>query len=257
LNTEGLFTVVDDKQNTYPFQGISLESGGNNGFAPTLKPGQGFGQAALHDPLRLVFKVPSEAVLTELIVNAGRLYTNERVMRYLLSRPSNPPKAGANVLTGLPEDVHDLGDNTGAVALKVGVAKVGEYVPTGAGAMKVEEVSSPDGLTCDGKLAPAGTRFVVVKFATKQLLTNQASLFEIYGADFVPYRIVDADGDQFKKIGVKKLSSDADLLDRKLDKGDEIEFRMFFQVPKDDKLKKLIFGWNNSRLWALDLASSP
>ena len=102
LNSEGLFTLVDDKQGTYSLNGIALESGANKGFAPTLKPGQGVGQAFLHDPLRIAFRIPSEVVATELLVNSGRLYTKEKVLRYLISPPSTPPKSGRMSWPALP-----------------------------------------------------------------------------------------------------------------------------------------------------------
>ena len=71
----------------------------------------------------------------------------------------------------------------------------------------------------------------------------------------MPFLVVDTDSDQYRKIGaVKKVSTDANIPDRRLEKGDEMEFRMFFEVPRDAKLKQLTYGWSGGRKWALDIS---
>lgn len=258
FNNEGFMTAVDEKGQLYNFGSgaLALLSMGRKSPNTSLKPGQGLGQPALKDPLQMGVEVPSKARIVKLIVNTGRLGSADKVMRYYIAGATKEEagEAGnpANVIAPLPENVRDHADKSGAVALAEGVGKVGEYEPSRDYGLRLEGVAvSTDKFR--GEPAPAGKKYVVATFTAKMLVDDQGDMFYVEGANDSVYGITDTDGERYRPIGFRKAGSDEDA-DHKFQLGDEYKFRIFFVVPQNASLKKMIVATSGGPRWAYDVS---
>jgi hypothetical protein len=261
FNNEGFMTLVDEKGQLYGVSpgALALKSLGKTSPNTNLKPGQGLGQTILKDPLEFGFVIPANARIVKIMVNVGRLGRDEQVMRYIIAGATKD-EAGApghplNIIAPLPDNVRDLADVSGAVALAVGKGKVGEYEPSGYYDLRLDNIAvSTDKLK--GEDAPAGKKYVVATVTAKYLMEdgNAGTMFAVLGGDYPQYSMKDTDGELYKPVDYRKAKRDEDP-DHQYQRFDEYTFRIFFVVPNDAALKTLTLGTGNSRKWAYDISS--
>lgn len=144
FNIDSMFTLVDDKGELYTGGELMLESKPKEPSF-TLRPGQGFGQPALKDPLHVGFAIPATARIAKIMLNIGRRDTNEEAIRYLLVAPPKDPKTATNKnwLTPLPDTVRDATDAFGAIAIDEGKASLKSPVVSGPFRLSVESIDAP------------------------------------------------------------------------------------------------------------------
>ncbi len=254
FNTDNLITVVDDKGQLIQRAVYRLESKDAEIVDFTLRPGQGLGQKELKDPLRMAILVPGKAVINKIMINFGRLNTKEEVVRYLLV---TPPKPGVqpttkNFIAPLPELVRDPADPSGAKMLSEGKAVIGTAYPSGFFSLRLDGVATPAEAVFDGNAAEEGKQYLVATLTAKSLGTAELGMFEVGGGDEPLYEVTDTDGERYKPIGFRKTKAD-EAPDRMFKKGDEYTFRVFFALPKDAKLKQMVFGVGLGRKWLVPL----
>jgi len=254
FNSDGFMTLVDDHGALYPSGSLRLASNGSKDASVTLKPGQGVGQADLHDPFELAFQVPSDAKIDKIMVNIGRLNTSEDVVRYMIvpapkdvAHPTDP-----NFILPLPDTVRDPSDPSGAVALAQGKGAIGVYVPAGYFDLRVDGPPIDVQGQVGGGDPDDGKKFIAIPFTAKSMMAGDQSFFTVSGAGDPSYSLVNADGDVIKASAFLKNSSNEDA-DKTFQLGDEYHYRVIFQVPKDGKFNKLLYGTGSSRVWAVDL----
>jgi len=260
FNPEGFMTLVDDKGQEYGTRSgaIALISKGRTQPNFNLKPGQGLGQAALHDPLQIAFVVPGKARIVKIMVNQGRLIKpTEQVLRYNIAGATKEEAGAAgdplNIIAALPDNVRDPSDKSGAVALAVGIGKIGEYEPSGAYAIRLDSFAvSTDKF--NNEAAPDGKKYVVATLTAKYLDSQDGNVGYVEGGDFPLHSVTDSDGERYKPIGYRKAKLDEDP-QHAFQPGDEYAFRIFFLVPKDATLKTLILAAGESPKWAYDVSS--
>ncbi len=254
FDASGLMTLVDDHGGLYPNGSLMLASNGSKDASITLKPGQGVGQPALHDPFEFAFQVPSDAKITKIMVNIGRLNTSEDVVRYMIvpapkdvEHPTDP-----NFILPLPDNVRDPSDPSGAVALAQGKGAIGAYVQAGAFDLRVDGPPVDIAGQVDGGDPDDGKKFIAIPFTAKSMLSGDQSFFVVSGGGDASYSLTNADGDVIKATAFLKNSSGEDA-EKTFQLGDEYHYRVVFQVPKDGKFNRLIYGTGSSRVWTVDL----
>ena len=254
LNTEGLFTFVDDKDQVYEVVGLpTLKSSGTRAPNLTLRPGQGLGIPAEKDPLSMSFLVPKKARITKIMVNQGRLQDkNEKVLRFLLTPPPKDKNAKGNFIKPLPAEIVDPADPFGAIELDAGKGTAGAFMPSGAYAIRYDGIGTPADAKYDGNEPEEGKKFVVVTISAKTLVSADYTEFDLTGGDFPKYEIVDADNEHYQPIGFRKAKAD-EAPSHKFIKGEPYGMRIFFALPKDAQPKKLKLGAGSSTVWLFDL----
>ena len=253
-------TLVDEKGQEYNTRSgaIALKSQGRKAPNLTLKPGQGLGQAALHDPLQIAFVVPGKARIVKIILNQGRLIKpSEQVLRYNIAGATKEEAGAAgdplNIIAALPDNVRDRSDKSGAVALAVGIGKIGEYEMSGSYALRLDSFAvSTDKFNNED--APDGKKYVVATVTAKYLDNQDGNVGYVEGGDSPLHSITDSDGERYKPVGYRKAKQDEEP-QHAFQPGDEYAFRIFFVVPKDATLKTLILAAGESPKWAYDASS--
>jgi hypothetical protein len=260
FNPEGMMTLVDDKGQEYGTRSgsIALKSLGRKAPNLTLKPGQGFGQPALHDPLQIAFVVPGKARIVKIILNYGRMIKpGEQVLRYNVAGATKEEAGAAgdplNVIAALPDNVRDPSDKSGAVALAVGIGKIAEYEPSGAYAIRLDSFAvSTDKFNNED--APDGKKYVVATLTAKYLDSQDGNVGYVEGGDSPLHSVTDSDGERYKPIGYRKAKQDEEP-QHAFQPGDEYAFRIFFVVPKNATLKTLTLAAGESPKWAYDVSN--
>lgn len=252
LDSSGLFVAVDEKGELYSSSEYGLQS--RPGEAPdfTLRPGQGLGQVALKDPLRVRIVVPGNARINKIMVNQGRLNTQEKVIRFLMVEPPKVvnEKSPKNFIAPLPENVRDSADKWGAIALAEGKAKMGEAYPSGTFRLRVESLTPGARM---GENEPGeGKHFVMATMTVTHVLKAPGNSFDLGGGDTPLYQLTDTDGERYPSIGLFKPKAD-EAISREFQKGDTYTVRVFFEVPKESKLRSLRIGAGDSRMWTIEL----
>lgn len=248
-------SVIDSTGKKYEMGSgmVALASTGINDFYATLKPGQGYGQPNLNDPLRVGFLVPLDAKITKIIVNQPRLNKNEEVVRYLMAgtdKESDPK----NVIAPLPKSIADPSDPSGAVAADHGKAQVGESFTSYFGSFKITKVTTTTDAVRDGKFPDAGKQFVVVSISIKNISKKPAGLFYLMDRDKTTVK--DQDGEKAQIDHLLKASSNDEFNPdgKEIDPGDELSFRMVFQIGEKAKLASLNYSAVNGYPWTIDLS---
>ena len=232
---------------------VALTSTGVGDYYANLKPGQGYGQPSLNDPLRVGFLVPLDAKITKIIVNQPRLNRKEEVVRYLMAGTDKEadPK---NVIAPLPKSIADPSDPTGAVAADHGRAAIGEAFTSYFGSFKITKVTTTTDAVRDGKFPESGKQFVVVSVTVKNISKKPVSFF--YLLDAGKTTVKDQDGEKSEIVDFLKASSNEQFNTdgKEVDGGDELSFRMVFQVSDKAKLASLNFAANGGYPWMIDLS---
>ena len=257
FNSDGLFTLVDEKGQLYTGASLALKSSGATGPNTQLRPGQGLGQQALKDPLTMGFLLPMKARIVKIMLNTGRLGKTEDVLRYYVAgatrEEAGEPGDPKNLITPLPESVRDPADKSGAVALPEGQGKRGVYLPSGYFALRLDDLTtSMEAL--NGNPPDEGKKFVIATFTAKNLTPTEVSMFDVTGGDFPFYEILDTDGERTKPSFYRKAKLDDDP-EHTFKQDDEYTFRAVFVLPKAATVKQLTGGTGKSRKWVYDAAA--
>ncbi len=198
-------TLVDESGTQYPTGSgqVSLQSTKGESFYVNLKPGQGLGQAALNNPLQVVFEVPLATKITKMFITPGRASKNESVMRLLMAG-SDPAADPHNVIAPLPPEVADPADKSGATAMTQGHGKLNTWCAAGIFAYKLQSVTTTSDAIADGQAPEPGHKFAIATVVIKRLGQQPESIWGAQGDDVI---IVDTDGEKNSRIKMMKASS--------------------------------------------------
>jgi hypothetical protein len=252
-----LVSVVDQDGKLYTFVSLAQKTKGASVADWTLKPGQGLGQVELKDPLQCAVAVPARARIVKIIVNAGRLGTQEDVLRYYIAGATKAEAGEAgdpkNIIAPLPDGVKDPADKSGAVALDEPKATIGTFYPSGRFNIKLDSFAySSEKLLPDNDLEE-DKKYAVATVTAKNVNHEQQSVYDIDGGDSPPQELVDSDGEKYRPIAMLKPNR-PELADREMKAGDVYTVRLVFLLPKDATAKKLSLACERSRKWAYDVS---
>jgi hypothetical protein len=260
-NARGRYTLVDQTGKQYTSSAAGLASAGEATFEPTLNPGQGLGQLALNDPVRVAFEIDANSKITKIVLNEGRLGHNEKVLRYFLKGATAVEDGGdgdpRNVVAPLPADVQDPSDPSGATALAIGNGGKpgsGTLLQSNFFDFSVDSFGdAPAGTTAGGGL-PGNNKKFVQAFITIHNPTPDELDTGWFQADGTQ-ELIDTDGDTYKVDKILKASSDDDTGNR-VQPNAFVKFRFVYEVPTNVKLQTLKIGSYNARLWNVDISGS-
>ncbi|MBB6049582.1 hypothetical protein [Armatimonas rosea] len=255
FNSDGFFTLVDAQGNLYPNASWALQSNPDAEFAPTLRPGQGLGQATLNDAVQAAFVVPAKARIVKVMINQGRLgRADEKVFRFFVAGATKEEAGEAgdpkNTVAALPASAADSSDASGATPLAEGKGTPGQYVPSGNFLLRLDKLALSSA-ELNGNPPEEGKQFAVATVTAKFANKGTGSVFDITGGDFPLHALTDTDGESYKPTAYYKASRDEDA-SKEFKFGDEYTFRIVFQVPKSAKLKKLTLGCGGAHKWAYE-----
>lgn len=258
FGTDDLFTAVDSQGGLYQHRAVSLDSKGSAVTDLTLRPGQGFGQPELKDPLRVAFSIPAKSSIVKFMVNQGRVGRNdEKVIRYYVAGATKAEAGEAgdpkNMITSLPDTVRDTSDASGAIALDEGKGTLGAYLPSGGFALRLDSFAYSTEAILDGNAPEEGKRYAVATVTAKSLVDDTLTMFEVEGGDDPLYSMTDADGERTKPTDYRKAKRD-EVPEKEFKKGDEYTFRVIFTLPTDATAKKLVLGAGMACKWAYDVS---
>ncbi len=225
-----------------------LKSHGDKSTYLTLKPGQGVGQPALKDPYRVAFVVPLDAEITKIMINQPRLGKSEQVLRYVIAGAEGEADP-ANVVAPLPPDVRDPSNKAGAVALKVGNAKIGGTYPAGGYTYQIQKVESVTTPLSEKYTPVEGKRYVMVTLKIQNVDLKEGSYFYGLPRDAT---VKDADGDAYPLFEALKASAAEPPSSGPVAAGDAKTIRLLFEVPTSAKLDCLTLA-GSYYPWKLDL----
>ncbi len=254
-------TLVDENDNNYGEGAgtMMLASNGSKELYITLKPGQGFGQDPTANALSVAFVVPGNAKIKKILINSGRAAVpSEKIMRYTIA--GNTGGSPKNVITPLPKYAADPTDPSGGVALETAPAVLGKYYPDGYFAARLNSVTlAPSDTVYKGEKAPDGKQWAIANFSVKNIYSKAVTTFEIAG-DGIALKDMDGEKHPAEEGGRWKATRDEAAGSVEVDKGEESNFRIFFAVPKDVKLKSLLFPpvkYGHIYQWDLATAATP
>ncbi|HEY3329070.1 MAG TPA: hypothetical protein VGK19_03535 [Capsulimonadaceae bacterium] len=261
----GLISAFDDKGQKYDVGSgcLALESTGDKEFSPNLKPGQGYGQPAANDPLRLGFAVARDAHIVKVIVNQGRAGTSEDVIRYYMADATlaNSGAAGdpANVITPLPEGQRDPADKTGSVVpdeLNGGKPGAGVLaVSNDYGVKLVSFTFLPDDAKFHDSPADDGKRWAVATLALTTVAKHELTVYESQDGSVVA--LTDTDGENYSVWGVRKAKADEEPeSSHVIAPGQVYTVRDIFMVPKTAQLVKYTYQAANGLKWKFDISGA-
>lgn len=253
-------SAFDQNGQKYDLSVTKLTSDGGKGFSHNLKPGQGLGQPALHDPLLAFFKVPNNARIVKIFINQPRLNKKEDVLRFYIAgaTAAEAGKAGdpKNVIAPLPDYARDKSDPSGATALADNIGgKPGSGRVCSAGPYNMTLDSfgdAPAGTKFNGQAPDDGKKFVVAAVTLHNISADEAGMFDFDGQTV---QLTDSDDDTYSMLGISKKDSDDEVPeDHKIQPDAQYSLRIFWSVPSDAKLKKLtIQPPYGNRPWDFDL----
>ncbi len=252
--------AVDEAGHDYASQDYRLSSIGSTSNSLNLKPGQGAGQFPDKDELAVAFEVPAKARISKLILKDGRKFVKgEAVVRYFIADVATKERDGQignpkNAIARLPDFVRDPADKLGAVALDQPVIKMGQAVPTGFYSVSVDSVTLSSTEKLKDQPPGEGKKFAIATFTAKNIFAKELGLFDLLATDEMVIR--DSENDKYPadSTGARRATRDDSVADNLMIKpGESTTFRLFFEVPKDAKLKSLTFGQGNGRKYVTDL----
>lgn len=258
FNDEGLYAAYDETGAVYHPTHMALQSTGVKGWPSNLKPGQGLGQPALHNPLQVGFMIPDKARIVKIMLLRPLLLQKVDIVRYYVAGATKEEAGEAgdpkNVIAPVPDYAHDPSDKSGAVALDEAIGTIGVYLPSGFFALRLDSFKfSTDPIK--GSDIPAEKKYAIATITAKYLgYDERTSVFDVFGGDYPMFQITDSEGERSKPIAYLKAARDENATHTFLH-GEEYQFRLVFTLPKEDTVKKLVLGAGNSHKYAYDVSA--
>lgn len=258
-----LITAIDSNGQKYDSVSgsLALESTGDDTFAPTLDPGQGLGQPSLNDPLRLAIDIPARARIVKLVLNVGKSAAEDDSISYYIAGTAKS-EAGEdgdpkNTVVPLPDSVRDRGDSSGALALDIGHggrAGGGVNCPTNQVSAELDSIAyATTEILFDGNPPDPGKLYVIASVTVTNVMASQGNFFDAANLDTIG--LTNAIGGTYPTIGLRKADKDeAPDDDKVLGPSEKYTFRIFFSVPRGDKLTSLIYEAGSGRKWSWDVS---
>lgn len=247
-------TLVDENENNYAL-GSGTTSIAANGAKETyivLKPGQGVGQDPIANELSLAIVIPGNAKIKKILLKGGRsTVPDEKVLRFpIAGTTGGSPK---NVITPLPKYAADPTDPSGATALEISPVVLGKYYPDGYFAVRLDSVTLSTDTPLKGEMPPEGKQWVIATFTAKNIYSKTSSTFDLGGEGIV---LKDGENEKYstEEAGKRKATRDEEAGSVYVDVNEEFTFRQFFAVPKDVKLKSLLYPsgkYGHNYMWDL------
>ena len=194
----------------------------------------------------------------------GRKFVKgEEVARYFIANVATKERDGQvgnpkNTIAPLPDFVRDPADKLGATAVSVPTVKPGFAVPTGYYSVSVDSVTTSSTEKCKEQPPADGKQFAIVTMTAKNISGKDIGLFDLLNSDETVLR--DADNEKYPIVdgsGARKPKRDEAVADDfSLKPGESTTFRLFYEIPKDAKLKSLTFGQGSGRKYLVDLAAA-
>ena len=256
------FTAVDDHGNNYSGNHYRLASLGVMPFAPSCKPGQGYGQDPSKDELTAVIVLPAKAKITKLLTDDGRKFVpGEKVIRYFIAGAAKKDPDGAdgnpkNVITGFPDSLRDPADPSGATPLEEAKATPGVFMTSGCFGVRLDGIttSTTEKINEDGP--EDGKVFVIATMTIKNIYGVEVPVSDLAWDEKVPL-LTDSDGEKYRAVGGSRKVKGSEGTDgaTKLQPGETYTLRFFFQLPKAAQPKMLTFGQVGGHHYTLDVSA--
>jgi hypothetical protein len=231
------FTAVDAKDTNHDFIQAIAREGTTEKLSIRLKPAQKVDVVA-------AIVVPAEGVVPKLIVEREK---GAPVIRYDLR----------GKVKGLPANIADPADPTGATALKVAPAQPGGFNPLGVFDTRLDEVAYTTEPLAK-QAPPAGKRY----FTAVLTIKNRTAREQTYTwSDFIPV-LKDSDGEKVEYTQALLKASRDEKADGSLAPGEEARIRFFFPLPQNVTGKTLLLAEGKqvhrsaARVFAFDLAAA-
>ena len=258
-NAGSRYDAFDQHGTKFDFQQVELTSNAGKEFGPTLNPGQGLGQTAMHDALRMVFIVNSNSVIKKITINQGRRGTSDDIVRYFMTGATKAVDGGdgdsANTIAPLPANVQDPSDPTGATAIDPGNGGkpgAGTVCPSGVFGFTVDSFADAnDGMLFEGNPPEDGKKFVFVTLTIKNLALEPQAYFDAVGLS--PTELADSDGQTYPVMARFAKSHDTEFTGEQIAPSTPVTVRCLFQVPKDATITRFTTSANSQRVWSWDL----
>ena len=261
LNPDAYITLVDAQGGLYTSRtaDMVLTSRNNEEGNLNLRPGQGLGQPERHDPLRFGLVIPAKARIVKIMVNQGRLNSNEKVLRYFVAGATEAEagKAGdpRNVIVPLPENVRDPSDPSGATALDSGKGTAGVFLPSGAFALRLDGLGYTSGPILDRGVPEDGKKYAVATITVKNLTPNAQTMNDFTAGDPSPCALTDSDGETDKSMGFLKVKSN-EVPEHDFKQGEEYTFRVVFSLAKGATAKTILLRTGGYRTWTFPVTAA-
>lgn len=225
------YTAVDSNNANWEFtQRVGVEST-KASLDVSLKPAQKI-------DVFTTIMVPAKGEIPKLIIKAKE----DLVLRYDLRGKVKP----------IPAPFADPEDKTGATALAKVPAQPGVFYPTGTFSLKLDDIKMTDAAIGDDTLEE-GNRFMVVSMTAKNVYTGPETL---YWDTFGP-KLRDADGNEIEWNQKMVQRSSDKSVQSELEPGQELKFRLYFQVSKDVAPSTLTIGQgSDARQYVYDVSSA-
>ena len=266
FGTDHFITAVDTAGQLYTTSNVSLASHGIRNFDTNLRPGQGMGQPALHDPLRVAIQLPEKARIVKFMMRDGRVFPKEDTFRYYIAGSTKEEAGEAgnpkNVIAPLPDNIRDPADPSGSTPLAEGKGVMGQVVPSGIFGLRLDGFSySAD--NPKGRETPKRRRYAIAT-VTAKVLAYSAHGGKPTDSDIEPNELLiltDTDGEKYQPRisgsagGPYLKAKRPEPTDFKFDPGDEYTYRIVWEIPTDAVAKKIDLAARNGRKWAYDVSN--
>lgn len=259
FNADGYFTLVDAGGELYTTHNSAmvLASRVENEENWNLRPGQGLGQPARRDPLRLGMVIPAKARIVKIIVNRGRLNSDEKALRYFVAGATEAEagKVGdpRNVIAPLPENVRDPSDPTGSTALGSGKGVAGVFLPSAFFAFRLDSLSYTVGKTPQRDFPEDGKKYAVATITAKSLIPPSQNMNDFRdGLD--QCSLTDSDGETDKRVAFMTVKS-RETPEHDFKQGEEYSFRVVFPLSVGATAKTVTLGVRG-RTWTFPVTAA-
>lgn len=259
FNSDAYFTLVDAGGELYTTRNTAmvLASRVENEQSWTLRPGQGLGQPARHDPLQVGVVIPAKARIVKVIVNRGRLNSDEKALRYFAAGATEAEagKAGdpKNVIAPLPENVRDPSDPSGATVLGSGKGAAGVFLPSGFFAFRLDSLSYTAGKTPQRDTPEDGKKYAVATITAKSLIPDPQTMNSFTNGD--QCSLADSDGETDKEVAFMKVKS-RETPEHDFKQGEEYSFRVVFPLAVGATAKTVTLGAWRGRTWTFPVTAA-
>lgn len=227
-STNEIFAVDMDNTNWRFACSVGMKDSGKQ-CNMKLKPGQ-------KTEVYTHIQVPAKGEIPKIVFQSP----DKLVLRYQVAGKVKP----------LPAPVVDPADPTGATPLEKVPAQIGTYYNLKYLTVKLDSIAFTTDKVKD-RLAPKGKRYLVIAGSIK----NTTIIPQGIAWSTVKAKLTDADGGEIRWNGNLLYASRDDSLNAKLEPGQEIRFRWFFEVPEAAGLQSLSVSQSGGRDFVYDVSS--